>query len=31
MSQSMGKVTELASNNNGFDWKGKDPNKDESF
>ena len=31
LSQSMGKVTEVASGNNGFDWKGRDPNKDESF
>ena len=31
MSQSMGRVTEVASGNNGFDWKGKDANKEESF
>jgi hypothetical protein len=31
LSQSMGKVTEVASGNNGFDWKGRDPNKEESF
>jgi putative ABC transport system permease protein len=31
MSESMGKLTEVVSGNNGFDWKGKDPNKDESF
>ncbi|MGZ5191483.1 MAG: ABC transporter permease, partial [Flavisolibacter sp.] len=31
LSQSMGKVTEVASGNNGFDWKGKDPEKEESF
>jgi putative ABC transport system permease protein len=31
VSQSMGKVTEVASGNNGFDWKGKDPGMDESF
>jgi hypothetical protein len=31
VSQSMGKVTEVSSGNNGFDWKGRDPNKDESF
>ena len=31
MSQSMGKVTEVASGNNGFDWQGRDPNKEESF
>ena len=31
LSESMGKVTEVASGNNGFDWKGKDPSKDESF
>ena len=27
----MGKLTEVVSGNNGFDWKGRDPNKDESF
>jgi len=31
MSESMGKVTEVVSGNNGFDWKGGDPGKDESF
>ena len=31
MSESMGKVTEVVSGNNGFDWKGRNPNKDESF
>jgi len=31
MSGSMGKVTEVASGNNGFDWKGRDANKEESF
>lgn len=31
MSESMGKLTEVVSGNNGFDWKGKDPNKGESF
>ncbi len=31
MSTSMGKVTEVASGNNGFDWNGKDPKVDESF
>jgi len=31
LSQSMGKVTEVASGNNGFDWKGKDPGTNESF
>jgi hypothetical protein len=31
MSESMGKVTEVVSGNNGFDWKGRDPNKDKSF
>src|SRR4030095_9660832 len=31
LSESMGKVTEVASGNNGFDWKGRDPNKEESF
>ena len=31
ISQSMGKVTEVVSGNNGFDWKGRDPNNDESF
>jgi ABC-type antimicrobial peptide transport system permease subunit len=31
MSASMGKVTEVASGNGGFDWKGRDPNNDKSF
>jgi len=31
MSEAMGKMTEVVSGNNGFDWKGRDPNKDESF
>jgi putative ABC transport system permease protein len=31
MSASMGKVTEVVSGNNGFDWKGKDPKDEESF
>lgn len=31
MSESMGKVTEVVSGNNGFDWKGRNPNKNESF
>jgi len=30
-SASMGKVTEVVSGNNGFDWKGKNPNDEESF
>jgi len=31
MSESMGKVTEVASGNGGFDWKNRNPNKDKSF
>jgi ABC-type antimicrobial peptide transport system permease subunit len=31
MSEAMGKVTEVVSGNNGFEWKGKDLNKMESF
>ena len=31
LSESMGKVTEVASGNGGFDWKGKEADKDESF
>ena len=31
LSESMGKITEVASGNNGFDWKGRNPNKEESF
>ncbi|MBS1605309.1 MAG: ABC transporter permease [Bacteroidetes bacterium] len=29
--QSMGRVTELASNNGGFSWAGYDPNKDQNY
>ena len=31
MSESMGMVTELASNNNGFDWKGRDTKQEQNF
>ncbi len=31
VSESMGPMTEIASGNNGWDWKGRDPNIDESF
>ncbi len=31
MSESFGKVTEIASGNGGFKWKGKDPNLDDQF
>jgi len=31
MSESMGKLTEVVSGNDGFDWKGRNPNKTESF
>ena len=31
VSQSMGRVTEVVSGNDGFDWKGRDPNMEESF
>jgi ABC-type antimicrobial peptide transport system permease subunit len=31
VSESMGPVTEVASGNNGWDWKGRDPNIDKSF
>lgn len=31
MSESMGKSTELVSGNDGFDWTGRNPNKNESF
>jgi hypothetical protein len=31
MSESMGTITNLWSNNNGFNWQGKDPNFKESF
>ena len=30
-SESMGKPTELASNNSGFEWRGKDPNQEVNF
>jgi putative ABC transport system permease protein len=30
-SESMGKVTEMASNNGGFDWQGREPGKDPNF
>jgi len=30
-SESMGKPTELASNNGGFEWQGKDPNLEVNF
>ena len=30
-SESMGKPTELASGNGGFEWRGKDPNQDVNF
>jgi ABC-type antimicrobial peptide transport system permease subunit len=29
--ESMGKVTELASNNGGFDWEGRDPKKEQNY
>ena len=29
--ESMGKVTEMASNNRGFEWQGSDPRKDQNF
>jgi len=29
--ESMGKVTEMASNNGGFDWAGREPGKDPNF
>ncbi|MEX6689605.1 ABC transporter permease [Danxiaibacter flavus] len=29
--ESMGKVTELASNNGGFDWQGRDPDKEQNY
>jgi hypothetical protein len=29
--ESMGKVTELASNNGGFDWQGRDLNKEQNY
>lgn len=31
MSESFGKVTEIASGNGGFKWKGKDPNMQDQF
>lgn len=31
MSESMGKLTELVSGNDGFDWTGRNPGKNESF
>lgn len=31
MSESLGKVTEIASGNGGFKWRGKDPNLNDSF
>lgn len=31
MAESMGKVTEVWSGNDGFAWKGKDPSRNESF
>ena len=31
VSESMGRVTEVVSGNGGFEWKGKDANKDQSF
>ena len=31
MSESLGKVTEIASGNGGFTWRGKDPNFNDSF
>jgi putative ABC transport system permease protein len=31
LSQSRGMATELVSRNNGFDWKGRDRNKEEGF
>ncbi|HWA35867.1 MAG TPA: ABC transporter permease, partial [Cyclobacteriaceae bacterium] len=31
VSESMGPVTEVYSGNNGWDWKGRNPNIDESF
>ncbi len=29
--ESMGRVTELASNNGGFDWQGRDANKEQNY
>ena len=31
MAESLGKVTEIASGNGGFTWRGKDPNFNDSF
>jgi putative ABC transport system permease protein len=31
MSESMGKITEVWSGNNGFDWRGKNTKREESF
>jgi ABC-type antimicrobial peptide transport system permease subunit len=31
MSESMGKLTEVVSGNDGFDWRERNPNKNESF
>jgi len=31
MPESMGKLTEVVSGNNGFDWKGKYPKKENSL
>ena len=31
MSESMGKVTEIGSNNGGFEWKGMDPKMPQNF
>ncbi len=31
VSESMGPVTEVVSGNNGWDWRGRNPNVDESF
>lgn len=31
VSASMGKITEIASGNSSFDWRGRDPNKEASF
>jgi ABC-type antimicrobial peptide transport system permease subunit len=31
MSESFGRVTEIASGNGGFNWKGKDPHLDDQF
>ena len=31
MAESMGRVTELASNNGGFDWVGRDPKIEQSY